>query len=158
MARTACILRNLMTVDGARAGSSRTRATRQFQAVSDALESSSDFRSAQDIHSAIRSNGDKVGLATVYRALQTLVDMGKVDVLQSAGGEALYRSCSDRHHHHLVCRWCRTTVEVEGSAVEQWADRTARKHGFTGVDHTFELVGTCKDCAREGPGVRAAQA
>ena len=64
-------------------------------------------------------------------------------------GEARYRLCStDGHHHHLVCRQCGHTVEVEGPAVERWATQTAEKHGFTGVSHTVEVFGTCQDCAQ----------
>ena len=48
----------------------RERSTRQFQAVLDELAQSGDFRSAQDIHAAMRARGATVGLATVYRALQ----------------------------------------------------------------------------------------
>jgi Fur family ferric uptake transcriptional regulator len=111
------------------------------------LTSSSDFRSAQEIHDALRKRGDKVGLATVYRSLQALVDAGDVDVLTHAG-ETVYRRCDDRrHHHHLMCRHCGRTVEITGPAVERWATAVAEQHAFQDVDHTLELVGTCADCA-----------
>lgn len=126
----------------------RERSTRQFQAVSDELLKSPDFRSAQDIHAAIRGEGNSVGLATVYRALQSLVDSGQADVLKTDSGEAAYRSCSQTHHHHLVCRWCGRTEEVRGPAVERWADAMAAEHGYVDVSHTMELFGTCEDCAR----------
>ena len=50
-------------------------------------------------------------------------------------------------HHHLVCRACGRTVEVEGPAVEKWADRIAAENGFVEVSHTVEIFGTCQDCA-----------
>ena len=56
-----------------------------------------------------------------------------------------YRLCSDAHHHHLVCRVCGKAIEVQGPAVEKWADATAAKHGFRDIDHTVELIGTCAD-------------
>jgi Fur family ferric uptake transcriptional regulator len=62
-------------------------------------------------------------------------------------GEQLYRRCGREHHHHLVCRGCGTTVEVEGPAVERWADKLAADHGFTDVSHTVEIFGTCPRCA-----------
>jgi Fur family ferric uptake transcriptional regulator len=71
-----------------------------------------------------------------------------VDVLRTDDGEATYRACSAGHHHHLVCRHCSRTVEVEGRAVETWADRVAREHGFVDVAHTVEVFGTCPACAR----------
>lgn len=128
--------------------STRTRATRQRAAVSSLLDEVDDFRSAQEIHAILRSRGDSVGLTTVYRALQALADAGKVDVLRTGDGESVYRRCSTGHHHHLVCRNCGRTVEVEGPAVERWAERIGAEHGFVKVTHTVEVFGTCPDCAR----------
>ena len=124
----------------------RERSTRQFHAVRHELSRSRDFRSAQDIHAALRATGASVGLATVYRALQTLVDAGTADVLRTAAGEAVYRECGSTHHHHLVCRSCGKTVEVQGPAVETWADEMATQHGFADVSHTLELFGICSAC------------
>ena len=120
-----------------------SRPTRQLRAVATALQSCDDFRSAQEIHDLLRRNGDNVGLSTVYRTLQALADNGDVDVLRTEDGEAVYRRCSDTHHHHLVCRECGRTVEVEGPAVEKWAAEVARQNGFSDVTHTIELFGTC---------------
>lgn len=124
------------------------RMTRQRSAVRDLLGSVTEFRSAQELHELLRAGGAVVGLATVYRTLQALVDAGEVDVIRGDDGEARYRRCAESaHHHHLVCRRCGRTVEVAGTAVEQWAAEVARAHGFVGVEHTAELVGLCEDCA-----------
>ena len=123
------------------------RPTRQRRAVATCLDRVDDFRSAQEIHALLQERDERVGLATVYRTLQALAESGEVDVLRSEDGETLYRRCSESHHHHLVCRTCGRTVEVAGPAVERWADAVAREHGFTDVDHTLELVGTCSGCS-----------
>ncbi|MCU1691628.1 MAG: Fur family transcriptional regulator [Frankiales bacterium] len=121
-----------------------TRSTRQRTAVARALAEAEGFRSAQDLHAALR---DEVGLTTVYRTLTAMAESGEVDVLRTDDGESVYRRCSsDEHHHHLVCRSCGATVEVAGPAVEQWADAVAAEHGFTGVSHTLEVFGTCAAC------------
>ena len=122
------------------------RPTRQRRAVAAALGGFDDFRSAQEIHESLRSGGDNVGLSTVYRALQAMVDAGEIDVLRTDAGEAAYRKCSDSHHHHLVCRSCGRTVEVEGPTVEKWTRAMAAEHGYTDVSHTLEIFGTCADC------------
>lgn len=122
------------------------RPTRQRRAVAAALGEFDGFRSAQEIHESLRSGGDNVGLSTVYRALQAMADAGEIDVLRSDAGEAAYRKCSDSHHHHLVCRSCGRTVEVEGPTVEKWTRAVAGEHGFTDVSHTLEIFGTCADC------------
>lgn len=123
------------------------RMTRQRAAVAEALDESTEFRSAQQLHETLRARGDAVGLATVYRTLQALADGGEVDVLRTGEGESLYRRCARReHHHHLVCRSCGRTVEIDGPTVEAWASAMGAAHGFADIEHTVELWGTCADC------------
>ena len=119
------------------------RPTRQRIAVTEALASFDDFRSAQEIHELLDRRGAKVGLATVYRTLQRLSESHEVDMLRTEDGEAVYRRCSGTHHHHLVCRVCGATVEVEGPAVESWTTAMAAEHGYADVSHTLEIFGTC---------------
>jgi len=129
------------------------RVTRQRTAVAGALTAVDDFRSAQQLHEYLRAHGDSIGLATVYRTLQALAEAGQVDVLRTADGESLYRRCERReHHHHLVCRSCGATVEIDGPSVESWASQVGAAHGFTDIEHTIELFGTCQACReRERP-------
>ncbi len=126
----------------------RGRGTRQAQALATALASLPGFCSAQEIHAELRRKGENVGLATVYRHLQALAERGSVDAIRDASGETLYRQCETSvHHHHLTCRSCGRSVEVEGRAVEQWAERVAEQAGFTEVNHTVEMFGLCPGCA-----------
>ena len=124
------------------------RNTRQRRAVSSILDDLDDFASAQEIHDALKRRGESIGLSTVYRNLQALSDAAEIDALRGDDGEVRYRQCSAGHHHHLVCRDCGRTVEVEGPAVERWASKQAEAHGFTAVAHTLEIIGTCADCDR----------
>jgi Fur family ferric uptake transcriptional regulator len=123
------------------------RPTRQRAALATALADSTEFLSAQEIHARLSAAGTRVGLATVYRNLQAMVAEGELDVLRTDDGEAAYRACSTGHHHHLVCRSCGRTVEVEGPAVERWAAAVSAEHGFTDVTHTLEIFGTCATCS-----------
>ena len=136
-----------LTVAGGVPGAARN--TRQRAEVLALLAATDGFRSAQQLHAALRDQGAGVGLTTVYRTLQLLSDAGEVDQMRLADGEQLYRRCGQSgHHHHLVCRSCGRTVEVEGPAVERWAREQAAHHGFVDVDHTVEIIGTCAECAR----------
>jgi Fur family ferric uptake transcriptional regulator len=124
-------------------------ATRQGAAVLAVVQRSGTFRSAQDVHAELRTAGQRVGLATVYRHLQLLAENGVIDALQSADGQTLYRHCaSDDHHHHLICRQCGTSVEIEAPDVEQWAANTATRRGYTDVTHTIEIFGVCPACRK----------
>jgi Fur family transcriptional regulator, ferric uptake regulator len=126
----------------------RVRGTRQAEAIISALAGMPGFSSAQDIHAELRSRGENVGLTTVYRHLQVLTGQGDLDTIRDASGETLYRKCgSSSHHHHLTCRECGRSVEVEGRVVEQWAEKVSAEAGFTAVDHTVELFGLCPDHA-----------
>lgn len=122
------------------------RNTRQRRAVAAILDDLAGFASAQEIHDALLTKGEQVGLSTVYRNLQAMADAAEVDALRGSDGETLYRQCSAGHHHHLVCRSCGRTVEVEGPTVERWADAVAAEHGFSDVEHTLEIFGTCAEC------------
>lgn len=135
-------------IAGEVSGAPALRPTRQRRAVAAALDAFEDFRSAQEIHALLRDRGESVGLSTVYRTLQGLADADVIDSLRTENGESIYRRCSATHHHHLVCRECGATVEVEGPTVERWTDSIAEEHGFSEVSHTLELFGTCGRCHR----------
>ena len=124
------------------------RATKQRAAIRAVLEEEGLFRSAQELHDALRARGSKVGLTTVYRTLQALESAGEVDALRSDEGETLYRLCAaGDHHHHLVCRSCGRTEELDGGPIEDWVASAAKRHGFSSVTHTAEVFGLCRNCS-----------
>ncbi len=128
------------------------RNTWQRERVREALADARGFVSAQALHATLRDDGTGVGLATVYRALANLATSGDADTLQSPEGEALYRACvTQTHHHHLICRVCGLTVEIEATEVEDWAQRTAAAHGFRDARHVIDIFGTCAGCAEARP-------
>lgn len=127
---------------------SQPRSTRQRSAVRDVLEATHEFRSAQDLHTELRQRGDTISLATVYRTLAMLHENQEIDQLVNDDGEARYRRCSGGHHHHLICRSCGQTVEIEGPAPEGWAERVGEAHGYTRILHTIELSGLCPACTQ----------
>lgn len=122
------------------------RATKQRAAVRDVLMTSESFLTAQEIFERLRGGGSNIGLTTVYRTLQLLAEAEEVDLL-NVKGEAMYRRCSSNHHHHLVCRSCKRSVEVESDDIERWATTVARRHGFTSTSHVVEVFGVCASCS-----------
>jgi len=128
------------------------RNTWQREAVREALGDTTGFVSAQSLHQAMRDSGSPVGLATVYRALSSLAADGEADALQQ-DGESLYRACTPgRHHHHLICRNCGTTVEIAADPVERWAREVAAEHGFTEPQHVVDVFGLCPACTAAARG------
>src|ERR1700733_15259860 len=95
-------------------GGTRVRGNRQAEALSAVLGGLPGFCRAQPIHADVPQRGEHIGLTTVYRHLQVLSEDAQVDTIRDASGETLYRRCeSNAHHHHLICRTCGTSVEVE---------------------------------------------
>ena len=123
------------------------RNTRQRAEVRDAMAASDAFATSQEIHDRMRRDGSKVGLATVYRALQTMAAGGEVDTIRTPDGQIAYRTCTPGHHHHLVCRVCGRTQEVEAPSVERWARTVAAEFGYSDINHEVELFGVCPACA-----------
>lgn len=126
--------------------------TKQRAAILDVLSTSEEFRSAQSWHDTLRHQGSTVGLATVYRSLQTLAEAGQVDAVVTETGETLYRRCGAEnvHHHHLRCRSCGAAHDIEVPEFEDWAHKFGTRMGFTGIDHTVEVTGVCSECTAQG--------
>lgn len=120
------------------------RQTRQRGLVHDKLKEMGGFVSANKLHMELAEN--KIGLATIYRHLNDMVAAGDADTIASDGGEQLFRLCGSEHHHHLVCRVCGRTVEIEAPPIEQWVQQMARSNDYFDVEHVVELVGVCAEC------------
>ncbi|WP_270625394.1 Fur family transcriptional regulator [Varibaculum timonense] len=123
------------------------RKTKQRDAIMAIMADETDFRSAQQVHTALVVAGQTVGLATVYRNLQALTEAGELDSLRSEDGETLYRRCAKRrHHHHLVCRNCGYTVDIQDDQLEQWIGKIARRYRFSDIEHMADVFGLCESC------------
>mgnify|MGYP000730267436 CR=1 FL=1 len=123
------------------------RKTKQRDAIMAIMSDETDFRSAQQVHTALVVAGQTVGLATVYRNLQALTEAGELDSLRSEDGETLYRRCAKRrHHHHLVCRNCGYTVDIQDDQLEQWIGKIARRYRFSDIEHMADVFGLCESC------------
>lgn len=127
---------------------SNQRMTKQRAALLEAL-GAGDFRSAQAWHDLLRHEGSAIGLATVYRTLQSLAEVGEVDAVVTDSGETLYRRCEQptEHHHHLRCRVCGKALDMDVPEFEAWAEQFASRHGYSDIEHTVEITGVCSDCA-----------
>jgi Fur family transcriptional regulator, ferric uptake regulator len=123
------------------------RPTKQRLLVLETLAAEPHDATAQEIHARLREGGQRIGLATVYRALGVLREKHVVDELSHRSGETCYRFCSPRHHHHLVCSSCHRVEELEDCEIDAWVAKASRRHGFRAASHTVEVVGLCADCA-----------
>ena len=107
--------------------------------------------SAEQIHLASKEDDYPLGLATVYRCLNLLVDAGIVEQHYFQNSNAVYEiSCPNTHHDHLVCLDCGAIKEFEEAAIEALQESVASRLGFLLKDHRLELMGQCLDPACSG--------
>ena len=120
------------------------------QAILDLLRGHHGPWSIREIHAALPP-GD-CDLATVYRSIHLLENMGMVKRFDLGDGSARFELLSDGddgHHHHLVCTRCSEVVELPDCFPREWEARIAAESGFTGVTHHLEFFGVCPRC-KEG--------
>jgi Fur family ferric uptake transcriptional regulator len=131
--------RDRLRAAGYRAGGARAR-------LIDYLGSQTCCRSAQEIHGAL---SDRVGLATVYRVLDTLAEHGLVQRVDIGDGiarhEPVHRGPAE-HHHHLVCGECGKVEPFADPRLEQAIEAVEERSGYSVATHDVVLRGACADC------------
>ncbi len=105
--------------------------------------------SAEDLHTILEEDGERISLSTVYRTLHLMVYMGLLRELELAEGHKHYelnRPLKD--HHHIVCVYCNTTLEFVENSVAKIGERTAQASGYHVLDCQLTLYGICANCAQ----------
>jgi Fur family ferric uptake transcriptional regulator len=104
--------------------------------------------SAHEIHDRVRAGGAQVGIASVYRALDGMDDLGLVQRIDLGDGIARFEPAhaGGDHHHHLVCDDCGKVEPFEDPALEAALDRIAGGRGYEVEGHDVVLHGGCGDC------------
>jgi Fur family transcriptional regulator, ferric uptake regulator len=104
--------------------------------------------SAQELHEGIRRAGARVGIASVYRALEGLHELGLVQRVDLGDGVSRYERADPTgdHHHHLVCDDCGKVEPFEDSALEAAIVGVAGGRGYDVAMHEVVLRGACGDC------------
>lgn len=105
-------------------------------------------RSAQEIHDGVRAEGGTVGIASVYRVLDTLVALRLVQRVELGDGVARFEpSTSDgHHHHHVVCDGCGKVEPFSDNALEHALEGVAGRLGFAMDAHEVVVRGACDTC------------
>jgi Fur family ferric uptake transcriptional regulator len=105
-------------------------------------------RSAQEIHDAVRAGGARIGIASVYRTLEGLGELGLVQLVDLGDGVSRFERADPDgdHHHHLVCGDCGKVEPFEDSALEAAIAGIAGGRGYDVAAHDVVLHGACGDC------------
>lgn len=105
---------------------------------------------ADDIEDTVRAEIGAISRQAVYDALGTLTDKGLIRRIQPARSAARYEDRVDDNHHHLVCRACGQTVDVDCSAGRAPCLDPSEGHGFTVDEAEIVYWGICPDCRKAG--------
>ena len=119
------------------------------QAILDILRQQHHPMSNKEIFAAL-SKGD-CDLATVYRSMHLLEEMGMVKRFDLGDGVARFELLAegdDGHHHHLVCTRCSEVVEIDECSMRSLEERIAESNGFKAVTHRLEFFGICPNCQK----------
>jgi len=129
------------------------RLTRQRLAVLTAVEESATGLSAAELLEAARRHCEQVGLATVYRTLDLLDEIGGAERVHTRHAGSAFVGCPPTDHHHVVCLSCGKVADFGGCVVADMLPAVAAQTGFTVESHVLELRGICRDCRQAGPEV-----
>lgn len=121
------------------------RNTRQRTAVRRALEANRTPMRAQEIREVAAREVPAIGLATVYRALKSLIESGEVVTVALPGDTPRYELVHAHHHHHFRCRQCGRVFEVDGCPGDL---ATFAPAGFAVDGHEVVLYGRCLGCVQ----------
>ncbi len=123
------------------------RMTKQRQQVIGALRSARRYLTAKELHERMRGRRPRIGLATIYRTLEALRQMGWVSTSAQQHGEAAYLWCTSEHHHHAVCKRCGRVDDVPCRALPNYEKILSRGLGFAVTEHQLEFFGVCARCS-----------
>jgi Fe2+ or Zn2+ uptake regulation protein len=122
------------------------RCTPQRLAVLGIFEKSPKHFSTTEIHKKVKKALPGTGLATVYRTLETLVDMGLVVRVHLESGCHSYTIAPVGHQHPIVCMECDRVVDFAECPIEDISRKLSRQTGFTIQKHFLQLFGKCRTC------------
>ncbi|MBQ9616439.1 MAG: transcriptional repressor [Selenomonadaceae bacterium] len=109
--------------------------------------------SAEDVHDILRESKSEIGLATVYRSLELLGNLGILLKMEFGDGCSRYEidttDPSMHRHHHLICTQCGKVMEFEDDLLEHLEQDIESKSGFHITNHEVKFFGVCKECQSE---------
>jgi Fur family ferric uptake transcriptional regulator len=135
------------------------RITASREAILGVLTRSDKHLSAEDIYIKVHDAYPAIGLTTIYRTLEILVDMGLVFKFDFGDGRARYELAegSDKsgHHHHLVCTECKRVIDYtdfiddEVELLRKTETGLSKKYDFQITNHLIQFYGLCRKCKKK---------
>jgi Fur family transcriptional regulator, peroxide stress response regulator len=121
--------------------------TNQRRTVMEVLLERTDHPTADQVYTAVHARIPRISQRTVYRVLDTLVEIGLVRRVHHPGTSVRYDAKIDRHHH-LVCLQCNRIVDFDCPALDVVSLPKGKPQGFEIADFSVQFMGTCPDCRK----------
>ncbi len=130
---------------------SSSRQSRNQKLILELLQHQSQPLSAQEIFLELRNANHNVGLATVYRILETLRTEGKLQTIHLGDPQTYYQLLPSNGHnrHHLICTQCRQVIPLPNCPIGDWEEQLSRQYHFVIDYHVLDFYGTCARCRGE---------
>jgi Fur family ferric uptake transcriptional regulator len=122
--------------------------TKQREIIFETILNSDIHLNADELNLIISKNysNEKIGIATIYRALAFLEDTGLISSISLSNDGKKFESNEKKHHDHLICTKCNKIVEFLDTNIEKRQDIVAKNNDFKLISHTMNLYGICKTC------------
>ncbi|MFW6139506.1 MAG: Fur family transcriptional regulator [Spirochaetota bacterium] len=140
------------------------RLTMPREAILETLTSTDKHLSAEDIYMVVHKKHPAIGLTTVYRTLDILVQMGIIFKFDFGDGRTRYELSEHfskkKHHHHLICTRCKRIVdysdflEDELELINKTEKQLSQKYNFNILGHMIQFYGLCEDCRKQRDNTR----
>lgn len=124
------------------------------------VENADKHLSAEDVYNLVKGRNPDIGLATVYRTLDLLAELGVLQKINFGDGRSRFEFGEDlHHHHHMVCIICHTVTEFGEDFLDQLEEEIGGQTGFKVLDHELKFFGICAQCQeKEAAGDEEAEA
>ncbi|MBC7264164.1 MAG: transcriptional repressor [Chloroflexi bacterium] len=134
------------------------RFTPQREMILEAMHHMPDYMTAEEIHEKVRTISTRVDIATVYRTLELLQEMGFVNSIETGAKERRYELVGvEPSHPHLVCQSCGKVLRATCSDFEPLASLLEATYGFRVAVDRLSILGRCAACRDASPDARDSQ-
>jgi len=115
------------------------------------IENNGNHLTVEELYEKVKKDCPEIGLATVYRTVQLLEEVGficKLDFDEGCSRYELVNENEEHHHHHLICNICGKVMEVEGDLLGELEKNIEDNYEFKILNHNVKFYGICKDCKK----------
>lgn len=124
--------------------------TKQREVIFETILNCKKHLGAEELYNIILEKypEEKIGIATVYRALVFLEDVDLISSISVGKDAKKFETSFKEHHDHLICIKCNKIIEFINARIEKEQEKTAKENNFELLNHTMYLYGICKDCTK----------